>query len=278
MVVHGSSEERRRGGVFPERMTSQAAKDHPGRRGETMRRYTALFSVVLLMLLLIPGFSHSLTLPFRGKGVWIQKNSMNNPLIFSDAFSWYITEAMNEPFVDKLKGPLVMAFSGKKVAALEELIDKNRKKIVAVVWDYEFGASQSQAESDLTTAHKYANDRGLPFGVVVLANPDTSLKANGVSFSRAKDYADFLMPMLYCQWWNCDQPGKTQQAFGKAKALTDLPLIVLITLKTTQTRAPGKLAPRHIASNYGNLNPYAFAIWNVEDLDESYLGAIKQLK
>jgi hypothetical protein len=238
-----------------------------------------MFSVILLFLL-IPGLSHSMALPFRGKGVWIQKSSVNNPLIYSSAFSWYITtaEIMNGPEAGKLKGPVVLSFAGKKVELLKELIDQNKKKISAVVWDYEIGASQSQAESDLKAAYNYAHDNGLPFGVVVVANADASLRKNGVSFSRAKNFADFLMPMLYCQWWSCDQPQKTQQAFEKAKAVTDLPLIVLLTLKTTMTKPPMKLSPRHIISNYDKLSPYAYAVWNVEDLDENYISAINQLK
>jgi hypothetical protein len=244
-----------------------------------MRRHAAL-CLVSMMFLLIPSVSHSMTLPFRGKGVWIQKTSMNNPLIFSDAFSWYITagEFIDEPFVAKLKGPLVMAFSGKNVSRLKELIDKNRKKIVAVVWDYEIGSSQSQAESDLRAAHKYANDHGLPFGVAVLANPDQSLRKNGVSYSRAKDFADFLMPMLYCQWWNCGQPEKTRQAFEKEKAATDLPLVALVAIKTSMTKTPTVLTAQNISTNYSSLNPHAFAFYNVEDLNDNHLGAIKQLK
>jgi hypothetical protein len=244
-----------------------------------MRRNAVLLSVTL-MCLLITSVSHSKDLPFQGKGVWIQKTSMNNPLIFSDAFSWYITvgENMNEPFIDKLKGPLVLAFSGKNVSTLKEFITKYRGKIVAVVWDYEIGSSKSQAESDLKAAHKYANDNGLPFGVVVLANPDASLRKNGVNYTQAKDFADFLLPMLYCQWWNCDQAVKTRNNFEKVKSLTDLPLVALVAIKTSMTKKPTVLTSQNIQSNYRGLSPYAFAFYNVEDLDNAHLGAIRQLK
>lgn len=244
-----------------------------------MRRNAALLSIALVCFM-VASVAHSKDLPFQGKGVWIQKTSMKNPLIFSDAFSWHITvgENMDEAFVDKLKGPLVMAFSGKNVSTLKEFISKYRKKIVAVIWDYELGSSQQKAESDLKAAHKLAKDNGLPFGVVVLANPDASLRKNGVDYRRAGDFADFLLPMLYCQWWNCDQSEKTRKTFEKGRSLTDLPMVALITIKTSMTKKPKLLTSQNIQSNYRGLNPYAFAFYNVEDLDNGHLGAIRQLR
>jgi hypothetical protein len=128
------------------------------------------------------------------------------------------------------------------------------------------------------TARNYANAKGLPFGVVVLANPEASLKKNGVSYKRAKDFADFLMPMLYCQWWSCERDDKTIRAFKEEQSQTDLPLVVLIALKTLHTSKQNIIAPNQITKNFGSLNPYAFAFYQVEDLNEGYIGAINKLQ
>lgn len=216
-------------------------------------------------------------IPVRGLGCWVQENAAGNPHIHSDAFSWY---AMGITLIDefhaKSKRPIIFAFSGRRVEALKEHVDRFRGKIVGVIWDYEFKTSRAEADAELRAAHRYCHEKGLPFGVVVLADPANSLRTNGVDYRRAHEFSDFLLPMLYSQWWK-NQPGKTRSNHSLERAEASVPTLPLLTLKTTMTKPPLRLTPRDIEENYGDLRLETLGVWNVKDLTPDQLNALRRV-
>jgi hypothetical protein len=238
--------------------------------------------VTLLYLMFNLTNGHALSLGLTGSGGWIQQNSMDNPNIYSQVFDWYITDAsnMDEAFVNQLGRPLIMAFSGKNIDRLKERIDQNLGRIVAVAWDYELGSTQAQAEADLKEARAYANQRGLPFGVVVLAAPPNSIKTNGVDYGRANQFADFLMPMLYCQWWG-NRANSTRETYARERQATDLPLLPVITLNATaEVLNVHVVTPEEMIANYAGLmpKPQAFCYYQLTNLNNDYLNAIRTVE
>lgn len=239
---------------------------------------TAIFIVAIIICAVIflrPDVVHS-QVPVSGKGCWIQQSSKTNPLIYDPAFSWYVTDSsnMDEDFVLAIQRPLIMSFSGKNVSAFQRKVTLYAGRIVAAMWDYEFGASQAQAELDLKAAHEHCKSLGIPFGVVVLATPAGSLKSNGVDYDKVT--ADFLMPMLYCQWWG-DRATQTAKVWAMEQAATTLPLIPLINLETSATTVPMLLNPASMWNNYGPLQFSEVGIYNVAKMTSVDLDAFKGL-
>lgn len=238
-------------------------------------RKVALPLILTLSLVFAANVS-ALELPVTGKGCWVQQTSLDNPNIFSDVFAWYITDASNmeEEFVYQIKRPLILSFSGKSILRLKEKVDQYASRIVGVVWDYEFGATQIQAEADLKAAKDYANSKNLPFGVVVLASPSGSIKTNGVDYAKVS--ADFLMPMLYCQWWSC-RPEQTAKMYAMEREIASVALLPLINLETTATATPIVLTPDQMTTNYGSLGLENVGFYNVKGMGEADLMVIQGL-
>ena len=218
------------------------------------------------------------TLPMKGIGCWVQKTSQDNPHIYSDVFGWYVADtAIIDAFDNKAKKPLFMSYAGQDSDFLIKKMQEKKGKITGVIWDYEHeGTSQNVAEGDLKKAYRAAKDLNLWFGVAIVANPKASLRRNGVSYENAESFADFLMPMLYVQWFGMKRE-KIENFLRDGRRATKLPILALMTIETTKTKPPKKLTPNEIVSIYKGLPADGFAVWNVKDLDKEYVGALSAL-
>jgi hypothetical protein len=238
-----------------------------------------VFSLALTMVLFLSDMAGANPL-FSGKGCWVQDRSMDNLNIFSDVFSWYVVSGSNmeDDYVQNLKRPIFMATTMKNPEKVKEKIDRYASQIVGVIWDYEFpGTPQEVAEASLTEIYRYAHSQGLLFGITVLANPEKSKTTNGIDYKRAEQFADFLMPLVYCQWWGCkeSQTAANYQAEGRA---TDLPLVVTVALETVSSSVKDPvLTLDALTSNYSNLSPPppGYCFWSVGNLDAGYLQVIE---
>jgi hypothetical protein len=249
--------------------------------GAVMKRL-GIVSLALGMCVFFAGTSWAAPQPFLGKGCWVQDRSMDNPHIFSDVFTWYVVSGSNmeEEFVGNLERPIFMAITMKKPERVKEKIDLYANRIVGVIWDYEFpDTPQDVAEADLTVIYNYAHSKGLLFGIAVLSSPERSKAVNGVDYKRAERFADFLMPILYCQWWGCKESQTTANYEGEVRA-TNLPLVVTVALETVSTSVKDSvLTVENLTNNYGTLTPppLGFCFWSVANLDEDYLRTIERL-
>jgi hypothetical protein len=171
-----------------------------------------------------------------------------------------------------------MSYAGQRVDVLLAKMDQHRSRIAGVVWDYEHrGTSQEVAERDLRTAYERAKALGLAFGVVTLANPKASLRENGIDYRRLAQFADFVLPMLYAQWWGMKRT-KVEQFLAEQRAETRLPIVGLVALETTMTKPPRRLTSQEIRSIYTGLRVDALAVWNVKDLSEGDVQALRTLR
>lgn len=225
------------------------------------------------------GCYHEKVVP-SGLGLWLQDTSAENPYIYSKEFSYYIISASNmaedytERVVDNCK-PIFMATTARSTDKIKEKIDIWQNQIVGVVWDYEFPATpQKVAEADLAEIYQYAHNKGLLFGIAVLSNPERSLSINGIDYARVHNFADFLMPMLYCQAWGCKE-SQTAGNYSAGVALSRVPLVQIIALETiSDTYKEPVLSIGSMSSNYGTLGPVPLSMcfWNAANLDMNYIG------
>jgi len=218
------------------------------------------------------------SLPMKGIGCWVQKTSLDNPHIYSDVFGWYVTDvSVIDSFDNKEKKPLFMSYAGQNADLLIRKMREKKEKITGVIWDYEHeNTPQNVAEGDLKKAYRAAKDLNLWFGVAILANPKASLKKNGVSYENAESFADFLMPMMYVQWFGMKRQ-KLENFLIDERQKTKLPIIAVMTIESMQTKPPRKLTPNEIISIYKGLRSDGFAVWNVKDLDKEYVSALSAL-
>ena len=218
------------------------------------------------------------TLPMKGIGCWVQKTSLDNPNIYSDVFGWYVADtSIIDSFDNKAKKPLFMSYAGQDADPLIKKMQEKKGKITGVIWDYEHeNTSQDVAEGNLKKAYRAAKDLNLWFGVALLANPKASLRKNGVSYENAESFADFLMPMLYVQWFGMKRQ-KLDNFLSDERRATKLPIIATMTIETTKTKPPKKLTPGEIVGIYKGLPADGFAVWNVKDLDKEYVRALSAL-
>jgi len=241
-----------------------------------------VFVLVSAMFFLSAAMACANPLLFAGKGCWVQDRSMANPHIFSDVFSWYVVSGsnMDDELVANINKPIFMAVTMKKPERVKEKIDLYGNRIVGVIWDYEFADTpQEVAEASLAEIYNYAHQKGLLFGVAVVSSPEQSRTVNGVDYKRAERFADFLMPMLYCQWWGC-KASLTAAAYLSEVKATSLPLVVTVALDTVSAAVKNsELTVGDLTSNYGMLTPSppGFCFWSVANLDEYYLSAIDGL-
>jgi hypothetical protein len=229
----------------------------------------------IFMALTVSKESMALTLPLKGTGCWVQKTSLDNPLIYSDVFGWYVADiSVIDSFNNKSNKPLFMSYTKQEPDFLIEKMKQYKGKIAGVVWDYEIkDTPQNVAERDLKKAYLQAKALNLLFGVFVWANPKNSLKVNGVSYENASSFADFLMPMLYAQLYDMKRE-KLEKLISKEKAATRLPLIATITIETTRKSLQKKITPEEIVSIYKNLPVDGFCVWNVKDLNGEHIKAL----
>jgi hypothetical protein len=217
-------------------------------------------------------------LPMKGVGCWVQKTSLDNPLIHSDVFGWYVVDFdIIDSFNNKLNKPLFISF-GKKYDAdfLIKKMKQYRSKLAGVIWDYENPTPQHIAEGDLKKVYSQAKNLNLLFGIFVWANPKNSLKVNGVSYENAHSFADFLMTMLYVQLYDMRRE-KLEELISMERAATRSPLIGTLTLKTTRKNLQKEISPQEIVSIYKNLPVDGFCVWNVKNLNEEYVKALSSL-
>lgn len=251
-----------------------------------MKNKIFLVSMVMITLIFLAEMSIkdciAQKLPVEGIGCWVQKKSVDNPSIYSDIFGWYImTGSILNDFVNKKNKPLFMAFGGEDTDNVDKLIGEMkqyRDRIKGVVWDYESkGTPQNVAEKNLRAAYSATQQLGLLLGVVVKANPDQSLKVNGISYTNAATFSDFLMPMMYVQRYKMKRD-RMENLLELQRARTKLPLITIIALETTMTNPPQRLKPHEIVNIYKGLPTDAFCVWNVEDLNNNDIRALSELK
>lgn len=225
---------------------------------------------------------HRMPLKFRlGKvGAWIQRSSVDSPLAFNNKISWFICD---DRIFDKVleranERKIILAYGGgENENRIIENIIKRRQYITAAVWDYEIKATEEQAFMQLGKVHKVCKSLKLPFGVAVLAGPDSSHKTNGVAFDQAHKLCDFLMPMLYCQWWS-HNPEKTRNAYVIELRASTVPLLPIIARHTTrETIKEPLLTSELLVSNYSPLNLKSFAVWNVATTDKDFWDKAKKL-
>lgn len=217
-------------------------------------------------------------LPIQGIGCWVQKTSTDNPFIYSDTFDWYVTDMSNMKFfINKNKKPLFISHAGEDPDILIEGIDKYKDKIVGALWDWEFtGMSQDTAESSLKKVYEKAKKSKLLFGIVIRPGIKQNLKS-GIDLTRAHSYADFIMPMMYAQWFGMKRSKIEQLLYNERKA-TKLPIVAVLTIESTMTKPPRKLTPQEIISLYKGLGVDGFCVWNVRDLNADYIRSISALK
>jgi hypothetical protein len=243
-----------------------------------------MLAVVLSVIAQIAVAEDPLAL-LRGKGCWIQERSLFNDNITSEVFDWYVVAGglMSDPLViAKIPPgrPIFMATTFKEADNVMKRIDMNVGKIVGVIWDFEFPRTKlAVAEPKMKEVHEYAKSKGLLFGVAVVANPQKSRILNGIDYKRAEKFADFLLPMLYCQWWGCRE-SRTLAIYNDEVKRTTLPLVPIVALETTSDRVKEPILGKEaMASNYGTLSPapLGYCFWSVANLDKEYLTVIEGL-
>jgi hypothetical protein len=246
----------------------------------------------LLLVSVFPAFSAETGygIPVTGKGLWLQQKTSENPAAYAETWDWYIacSGIMDDELLEKLDGkPIMMAFCSKTLTGFKKNVDRFEGRILGVVWDYEAinvnsgkPITRKKAEADLTAARDYVHAKGLPFGVVVQDDPENSLKKNGVDYHRADQFADFLMPMIYPQWWD-NVSFYTWYNYQLEVAATAVPLLPLGAIETTSKKLTYKvLTPEDITKHYNLLHPpqpQGIGFWGAARLDESYLEAIDGL-
>ena len=248
-----------------------------------MKKKTLLLLIIAGILIIIGKVGitdcNSRDFPIEGIGCWVQNNSNDNLLIYSDVFDWYIAHGNNlDNFINKKNKPLFMAFGGKDVDKLIATMKHYKSRIIGVVWDYEEkGTPKNVAEKNLRSAHAAAKQLGLLFGVVVKPDPGLSLKVNGISYADAASFSDFLMPMMYVQWYQMKKD-KMEKLLEVQRSLTKLPIIAVIALETTMMKPPRKITPSEIVTIYKRLPVDAFCVWNVKNLSDEYIQALSNIK
>jgi hypothetical protein len=248
---------------------------------EIVMKNNIAVSVVILSMLFILFVSvtpAASALPMKGIGCWVQRTSLDNPNIYADVFGWYVADAgIIKDFENKKNKPLLMSFAGKDPDKLIKAMETNKDRISGVVWDWERqfkGISQDMAEEYLNKIHSKAKELGIVFGLVI--QPGVRQKGKGIDLTRADSFADFIMPMLYVQWFKMKR-GQIEKLVNKERQATRLPIIALLTIETTAAKAARKLAPDEIISIYKGLPVDGFAVWNVRELDAEYVRALSAL-
>jgi len=246
-----------------------------------MKKNSAVITVIFSMLLILfvsvtPAAS---ALPMKGIGCWVQRTSLDNPLIYADVFGWYVADAsIIKDFENKKNKPLLMSFAGKDPDKLIKAMETNKDRISGVVWDWERqfkGISQDTAEEYLKKIHSKAKELGIVFGLVIQPGVRQNI-GKGVDLARADSFADFIMPMLYVQWFKMKR-GQIEKLVNKERQATRLPIIALMTIETTAMKSSRKLTPGEIISIYKGLPVDGFAVWNVKDLNNEYVRALSAL-
>jgi hypothetical protein len=239
---------------------------------------TSIVSMLFILFVCPQPSKAASTLPLKGIGCWVQKTSLDNPRIYSDVFGWYIADvSIIDSFDNKTKKPLFMSYAGQNADFLIKKMQEKKGEITGVIWDYEHkNTPQDVAEGDLRKAYRAAKDLKLLFGIAVLANPNASLRKNGVSYENAESFADFLMPMMYVQWFGMKRQ-KLENFLSNERRATKLPIIAVMTIESVQTKPPIKLTPNDIVGIYKGLPADGFAVWNVKDIDNEHVRALSAL-
>ena len=246
--------------------------------------YKILVTVIALCgLSFIPGDCSSGMMPTKGTGCWVQVNSINNPHIYSDVFSWYIMPiALLKDFKDTRNRPVFWGFSGKSPEALISMLDEYKGRIAGVVWNYEITGNRENSEKDLRAAYLKAKSLNMSFGICISMNPETASRLIGIEYRHADKFADFVMPMLYVQSFSglkypllSHRRQKVEEMVAFEKRESPVPIVPVIALATTQR--PKSITPDELVQVYKDLPVPAFAVWNVQTLNEDYLGAISAL-
>jgi hypothetical protein len=214
----------------------------------------------------------------KGIGCWPLKAQLAHPLIGSEVFGWYITDVSNlDDFKPPGNRPLFASFAGHKAEVFLEKLEKHRDRIAGAVWDYEHrGTPVDVAERELQAVHAALKSWGKPFGVTSFAASRAAAQA-GIDYQRARGYADFLMPMMYAQWFGMRRE-PMEGMLAKTKQASRLPVIALLALETTKTKPPRLLTPAELRDLHKGLRVDGFAIWNIKGLEPAHLEALKALR
>jgi hypothetical protein len=179
---------------------------------------------------------------------------------------------------------------------LSQLKELYGDKMVGAIYDYEFPASE-RTLSDLKIVFAHARSLCMLFGLVVDPHPERSVEIYGIDYTQAYKFSHFLLPMLYCQWFYCCQtPLSTQQVYIKEREATlnsNLPIVPLVAITAAgrygsprESQCDPIITPQQLLDNYSELSfwsgqkrsrPEAIGFFNLSDVTEGHLGAIKML-
>jgi hypothetical protein len=209
-------------------------------------------------------------------GAWIQPNSVDTSLAYQFC-QWFIADwRVVKKVVQKADGrPVLMAFGSRDIDEIDNAVRDNLKSIRGVVLDYETGENREKAEKELISIYRRLHGMGLIVGISTLAKPASSLKSNGVDFSKARLYCDFLLPQLYSRIWKND-PSQTTARYLEELRESSVPVVPVITYATTKNN-PGKVTPSDVLRNYGPLNLPCLVVWNVAESDLKFWETLRSL-
>jgi hypothetical protein len=209
-------------------------------------------------------------------GAWIQPNSVDSSLAYEFS-QWFIVDwrVIKEVKQRSAGKPILIAFSYRHLDQVQDAVRDNLKLIRGVVIDYEPGKAPEKAEKVLVPLYRHLHGLGLMVGVSTLARPSSSIKTNGVDFSRAHLYSDFLLPQLYSRIWN-NVPTETTKRYLEGLKDSSVPIIPVITYATTKNN-PGKASPEDVIRNYRHLDLPCVVVWNVRESDRKFWQAVQSM-
>jgi hypothetical protein len=209
-------------------------------------------------------------------GAWIQPNSVDSSLAYEFS-QWFIADwrVIKEVKQRSAGKPILIAFGHRHLDQVQDVVRENLQLIRGVVLDYEPGATPEKAEKVLLPLYRHLHGLGLKVGISTLARPSSSLKTNGVDFSKAHLFSDFLLPQLYSRIWN-NAPSETTRRYLEGLSNSSVPVIPVITYATTE-KNPGKVSPEDVVRNYRHLDLPCVVVWNVRDSDRKFWQAVQSL-
>jgi hypothetical protein len=226
-------------------------------------------TIMLIVILAMSSFAHAQLPP--GNGAWLQPNSINNQYI--DSFDWFIVDANDMETIQTDK-PIIMAYSGRYSNELEKKTSQYQNQIAGVIIDYEFlWMTQKEAEKDIKAMWEVVKSYNLTMGVVVLPGPWTSRQLYGVSYQRAYLFCDYLMPMLYHQWW-VNGEETIADRWEKEKNVTSVPLYPITAIQTIKPQIT--ITSEDLRNTLGILQPRpdSMVFWNIRKLNRSMMEVI----
>lgn len=208
----------------------------------------------------------------KGLGVWITKDSLATHGQYNYG-EWFIVGSEYAEFVlQKIRTrPVFALFSYRDLYKVERFLWQHRDRInltgVVVVYS---DRTIVKNESHVSLADIYATLRSQNrrLGVVVLSDPVISEQKFGISYGEAKKFCDFIMPTIYCQFWD-RKPSTTRSIYKKTLKCSSVPVVPIVACKTTKPPT-SDLTRLEFLDNYDFLGLPSFVLWNVESIGVSF--------